>query len=207
MMDILMSETCWAHKKWNKIASDIKLVFYSSTITMMHGPTNIRNSDILWWLWQCGIVCAKCYICLHWWVKSERILWCSSLCLSCIFVMPHFYISDCCPDFSCFPSTHPYRLRWETLTYARITSCASFVIYYFTALLCLYSLCTLLTILKQKEALGNDNDNGHLIVSFSSSFITCSQKSLMSIGIRLWAGWSGAWTPIGAKDFSLLQNV
>ena len=32
MMDILMSKTCWAHKKWNKIASDIKLVFYSSTI-------------------------------------------------------------------------------------------------------------------------------------------------------------------------------
>jgi len=31
MMDILMSETCWAYKKWNKIASDIKLVFYSST--------------------------------------------------------------------------------------------------------------------------------------------------------------------------------
>ena len=33
MMDILMSETCWAHKKWNKIASDIKLVFHSSTIS------------------------------------------------------------------------------------------------------------------------------------------------------------------------------
>ena len=29
MMDILMSETCWVHKKWNKIASDIKLIFYS----------------------------------------------------------------------------------------------------------------------------------------------------------------------------------
>jgi len=42
MMDILMSETCWAHKKWNKTASDIKLVLYSSTITMMHGPINIR---------------------------------------------------------------------------------------------------------------------------------------------------------------------
>ena len=42
MMDILMSETCWVHKKWNIIASDIKLVFYSSTITMMHGPINIR---------------------------------------------------------------------------------------------------------------------------------------------------------------------
>jgi len=33
-MDILMSETCWAHNKWNKIASDIKLVFYSSTNTI-----------------------------------------------------------------------------------------------------------------------------------------------------------------------------
>ena len=41
MIDILMSETCWAHKKWNKIASDIKLVFYSSIIKMMHGPINI----------------------------------------------------------------------------------------------------------------------------------------------------------------------
>ena len=41
-MDILMSETCWAHNKWNKIASDIKLVFYPSTIAMMHGPINIR---------------------------------------------------------------------------------------------------------------------------------------------------------------------
>ena len=32
MMDILMSETCWAQKKLNKISSDIKLVFQSSTI-------------------------------------------------------------------------------------------------------------------------------------------------------------------------------
>jgi len=46
MMDILMSETCWAHKKWNKIASDIKLVFYSSTITMIHGPINITFPKI-----------------------------------------------------------------------------------------------------------------------------------------------------------------
>jgi len=42
MMDILMSETCWAHKKWNKMASDMTLVFYSSTITMMRRPINIR---------------------------------------------------------------------------------------------------------------------------------------------------------------------
>jgi len=47
VMDILMSETCWAHKKWNKIASDVKLVLYSSTITMMHGPINIRLSVVL----------------------------------------------------------------------------------------------------------------------------------------------------------------
>jgi hypothetical protein len=46
MMDILMSETCWAHKKENKIASDIKLVFHSSTITMMHGPINIKR--LIW---------------------------------------------------------------------------------------------------------------------------------------------------------------
>jgi len=53
-MDILISETCWAHKKWNKIASDIKLVFYSSTITMMHGPINIKNFfHVYVLLWQC----------------------------------------------------------------------------------------------------------------------------------------------------------
>jgi len=37
IMDILMSEIYWAHKKWNKIASDIKLVFYSSTTDVMFG--------------------------------------------------------------------------------------------------------------------------------------------------------------------------
>ena len=41
IMDILMSEICWAHKRWYKISSDVKLVFHSSTITMMHGPINI----------------------------------------------------------------------------------------------------------------------------------------------------------------------
>ena len=45
---ILMSETCWAHNKWNKIASDIKLVFHSSTIAMMHGPINIRSKKLSW---------------------------------------------------------------------------------------------------------------------------------------------------------------
>ena len=44
MMDMLMSETCWVHKKWNKIASDIKLVFYSSTIYILIPRSSlIRN--------------------------------------------------------------------------------------------------------------------------------------------------------------------
>ena len=45
-MDVLISETCWAHNKWNKIASDIKLVFHSSTIAMMHGLINIRFTNV-----------------------------------------------------------------------------------------------------------------------------------------------------------------
>ena len=35
-MNIVMSETCWAHNKWNKITSDIKLVFHSSTPNFVH---------------------------------------------------------------------------------------------------------------------------------------------------------------------------
>jgi len=68
MIDILMSETCWAHKKWNKIASDIKLVFYSPTIkkyihrisykdlassyqnTRHHKPVTIQN---IYWTSYC----------------------------------------------------------------------------------------------------------------------------------------------------------
>jgi len=57
MMDILMSETCWVHKKWNKIASDIKLVFYSSTITMMHGSINIK---IVRQFYRCYIYYFRC---------------------------------------------------------------------------------------------------------------------------------------------------
>jgi len=41
MMDILMSETCWTHKKWNKIASDIKLVFYSSSLINLASLNNM----------------------------------------------------------------------------------------------------------------------------------------------------------------------
>ena len=69
MMDILMSETCWAHKKWNKIASDIKLAFYSSTTTMMHGPINLRYSSLFRpshfrfnALWLSPLYCANTYV-------------------------------------------------------------------------------------------------------------------------------------------------
>jgi len=47
MMDIL-SKTCWAHKKWNKIASATKLVFYSSTkSTLIYDLSNntVSNAD------------------------------------------------------------------------------------------------------------------------------------------------------------------
>ena len=43
VMDILMSETCWAHKKWNKTASDIKLVFYSSTTSFTIWYRTVRS--------------------------------------------------------------------------------------------------------------------------------------------------------------------
>ena len=53
MMDILMSETCWAHKKWNKLSSDIKLAFPSSTITMMYNAQcTILNCVTLLTLWR-----------------------------------------------------------------------------------------------------------------------------------------------------------
>jgi len=46
MMDILMSETRWVPKKWNKIASDINLVFYSSIVVMNHCVS--YNMGIYW---------------------------------------------------------------------------------------------------------------------------------------------------------------
>ena len=68
MMDILMSETCWAHKKWNKMVSDIKLVFYSSIITVMHGPINMRlkNVDWCWVVLPAGLCRCLLLKWLHW---------------------------------------------------------------------------------------------------------------------------------------------
>ena len=68
MMHILMSETCWAHKKWNKIASDTKLVFHSSTITMMLGPINVKwRKSVPTWEPE-----AKPFVCVWHWHLSRR---------------------------------------------------------------------------------------------------------------------------------------
>jgi len=45
MMGIVMPETCSAYKKYNKISSSIYLNFYSSIITKMHVPINIRQMN------------------------------------------------------------------------------------------------------------------------------------------------------------------
>ena len=48
-MDILMSEACWAHNKWNKIASDIKLVFHLSTkFTFIYTKLKLKTCHIGW---------------------------------------------------------------------------------------------------------------------------------------------------------------
>ena len=39
MMGIVVPETCWAYKKYNKW---LLVCFYSSVITMIHTPTNIK---------------------------------------------------------------------------------------------------------------------------------------------------------------------
>jgi hypothetical protein len=44
MMDILMSETCWAHKNWNKITSDIKLVFHFSNIYQLANSCRLQSA-------------------------------------------------------------------------------------------------------------------------------------------------------------------
>ena len=67
MVDILMSETCWAYKKWSKIVSDIKLVFHSLNITMMNVPINIRNISLCFSSVLCrqmlhGLLCVVMFV-------------------------------------------------------------------------------------------------------------------------------------------------
>ena len=46
MTDRLMSEKCWAHKKWNKIPNDIKLVFHSSSKYILLCLSETRDSFV-----------------------------------------------------------------------------------------------------------------------------------------------------------------
>jgi len=64
MMDILMSETCWAQKKWNKIASDIKLVFHSSSMYVCKRP--LFSLYLLSLLFP-SMVASMFYVSHQWW--------------------------------------------------------------------------------------------------------------------------------------------
>ena len=84
MMDILMSETCWAYKKWDKIASDIKFVFYSTVSGKL------------------GVSSVVCY-------QYARVEVCSIIrCSWTSFWMPGQVLNDCLPRL-CLLLTHPYR--------------------------------------------------------------------------------------------------
>jgi len=52
MMDILMSKTCWAHKKWNKIASDIKLVFFNYHNDARSNAHKIPSETLILLVWN-----------------------------------------------------------------------------------------------------------------------------------------------------------
>jgi len=67
MMDMLMSETCWAHKKWNKNNKWHQVGLLFSTITMMHGPINIRTN--LYLKFAMGLLISIINYCI-----SERML-------------------------------------------------------------------------------------------------------------------------------------
>jgi len=64
-MDILMSETCWAHK-WNKNSKWHQVGLLFSTITMMHGPINIRCCIVLLHImFVAWTVCIRHILSLH----------------------------------------------------------------------------------------------------------------------------------------------
>jgi len=91
-VDILLSEIYWEYKKWNKIASDIKFVFYSSTLIMMHGPINIRIETC----------CPNTIINI---IKFYCV-WLMHHCVFIYFMGPYFAIFSTCSQFSviCFKS-------------------------------------------------------------------------------------------------------
>ena len=69
-ISLLMCSTCWAHKKWNKIASDIKLVFYSSSnvttlrlLISSRKPNYINSKQEMWEAMTCrSSICFRIYL-------------------------------------------------------------------------------------------------------------------------------------------------
>ena len=102
MMAILMSETCWAHKNWNKITNDIKLVFFLQLPEKrakllqnfgLHFPSLRKKLD----LWDFLILCVCVCVCVL-------------LCICLIFYSMTqnkcgHYVSDCCPKPICLSVT------------------------------------------------------------------------------------------------------
>jgi len=134
MMDILMSETCWAHKKWNKITSDIKLFFHSSTILwlfqfllwgwsnifIMVSPYYVASHGLVgpfipWWIWYFLDFFVLGLNCCSWFLVFLRCLAFrqSKFCWDCCNVIPSVAVI-CCQLMtgwyaSCFVK------RWRTL--------------------------------------------------------------------------------------------
>jgi len=77
MMDILMSETCWAHNKWNKIVSDIKLLFYSSTIKWTSPTCSVHVHYLhIYILFNKKLLeCQITYIFKYWKTQFECFTW------------------------------------------------------------------------------------------------------------------------------------
>jgi len=77
MMDIFMSETYWAHEKWNKIPIDIKLVFFTSTNFLKYAkvtspssllpPFQISNELYSWLVISNGLTISHTISVNVWW--------------------------------------------------------------------------------------------------------------------------------------------
>jgi len=119
MMGILMSKTCWAHKKWNKIAtSDIKLVFYSSTESkslLSHFAVILvmTCNNILRVSWCCQFLVGELLLFFFWRAKSAVAipLIPHHCCPQC--TMSHMQCQHCVLAFHLWPLLSPVMDVWE----------------------------------------------------------------------------------------------
>ena len=149
-MDILMSETCWAHNKWNKVASDMKLVFHSSTIAMMHGPINISSkwtsSKIIKW---------RISGCLFTTVKKKLLTKCTSWSKITVWKFSHdvsLWVWKCKTEWSVRRSGLLHMLRaTECLRADRLEAATDSGSYSFSVFQCQPSVCLRVCHLLQKQ--------------------------------------------------------